>query len=259
MQPAYKLTAVIAIGYIFLAAAAMGRVPPFVQIMFIYGIPLAIIIFYIITQARMLKKIPSMFAPEERIKALNGFIRRNTIKLRLPPNRAIRRRALTLLARAYADKGDYGAVYRTYAELVRFLPPNFEKKAVLNRLDAEFYAVTTEAFIHSNRHQAARAKVAELLGKTFSDTAASHSAKYTHAYFLVHTGDLDKAREIIAALKKSPHENKWGAVYLEAKVSKLEKRYTEAFAEFSYIVESSRDFGIIRKAKGELEYWTTHS
>jgi tetratricopeptide (TPR) repeat protein len=257
-NPAITLTALISLFYVALCMVVMNFISPTVIITALF---LFIITHYIIMQVFIIKKIPATFSPEARIKTLNGFIRRNTVKLNIPFNRAVRRRALTLLARAHADKGDYAAVYRTYAELAPFLPAKFMTATQASRHDAEFYAVVIEAFIHTNRLKAAEDKLNEMLGKVFTDESGEYLSKYVHAYFLVHAGDFSAARKLIVAVRlylNEKHKNIYdGVTYLEVLMKKHEKKYEEAFADFSCIVESSRDYGIVRKAKKELEYWTT--
>jgi len=213
---------------------------------------------YIIVQARIIRNVPAIFNASERIHKLNRFIKRNTVRLRLPFMRPVRRHALILLARAYADMGDYGAVYRTYADIVPLHPKNFETAPHAGLTDAEYYAVVVEAFIHSNRHKAAEEKLNQMLGKIFTDDKSNCLVKYTHAYFLTHTGGIDGAREIIVTLKECEDNFISERVhYLEAIIYKLEKRMEIAYAEFSCLAENCRDYGITRKAKEELEYWTT--
>jgi tetratricopeptide (TPR) repeat protein len=228
---------------------------PLLQVLVTALIPLIPVI-YIITQARILYKIPETFSAPERIHKLSRFIKRNTVRLRLPFVRPVRRHALILLARAHADVGDYGAVYRTYADIVPLHPRGFTEKALGSRLDAEFYAAMIEAFIHSNRHKAAEEKLNQMLGKIFTDDKSNCLVKYTYAYFLTHTGGIDGAREAIAELRKFPDASE-RVHYLEAVICKLEKNMEGARAEFSYLAENCRDYGITRKAKEELEYWIT--
>jgi len=254
-----------ALFFVFAMSALTGG-NPFVAV-FSLLLPVVIIvapILYINRQVKIITQLSDIYYPEKKVKALKGFLTRNTYKFSLPGNKQLRRYALTLLAAAYLSHGDYAAAYTSCGELQRFLPKNFHKKDKLNSNDVAYYAVLIETLLHLGKFERAESAVKELQGKAFSDVAAVCLSKYIYAYYLFCAEENSAAYEILCQLKPELYTQKeklketyYAALLLEARIDKLEDRKNEAFAKFNDIAENSHNYKFNVIARGELEYWTT--
>ncbi|MCL2637665.1 MAG: hypothetical protein FWD48_04765 [Oscillospiraceae bacterium] len=231
------------------------------------------IIIYVYYQFKILRDIPDIQAPDAKIKVIQNYLRRNTINVNLPFYGRIRRKFLSMLVVAYADKGDYLAAFETCEKVWRFLPHGFAARSSLTGEEAAIYADEIIVLIHLGRLKPAESLLRELEIKSFSDSAGFFLAKLCGLYLLTYKGehkDIAAAREKHGQARsflsdRSIEERfpmkdfKYTLLFLEAKLDKLEKKYDQARAELENITYDSPNYGNKRLAREELEYWITRS
>jgi hypothetical protein len=227
-------------------------------------------LFYLYYQIRILLAIPDILNPDERIRVIKNYLRRNTLNTNLPIYGKLRKNFFLLIAFAYVEKGEYLLAYEACAMVRRFLPPYFSKKSSLTGGEAGIYAAEIETLIHLGRFKPAKTLLNGLLAKSYSDTAGLFMSKYSQLYYMIYNNDcdIDAAREKLNKLwafvsdsavhKQFPTcDFKYTLLFLEAKLDMQEKKYSEARAKFENITHDSRHYGNVRLAREELNYWTT--
>ncbi|MCL2697459.1 MAG: hypothetical protein FWE74_05205 [Oscillospiraceae bacterium] len=239
-------------------------------ILFFASIPYLIItsiVIYIYYQFRILYNIPKIQAPDHKIKVIQNYLRRNTVKVNLPFYGRIRRRFLSMLVVAYADKGDYLAAFETCEEIWKFLPRKFAAATSLTGEEAAIYADEIMVLIHLGRLKPAETLLRELGLKSFSDSAGFFLLKLSHLYLSVYkSAGIAAAREKLGQARsflsdetiqeRFPMKDfKYTLLYLEAKLDMLENKNNEAHYKFMNIMHDSRNYGSRRLAGEELNYW----
>ncbi len=261
MQFLVKIKTLIYAFLIFLSAFLLIRLDVGLgsAIFIVFAAVLAVVTINIQNQSAEITRISAIYDPDEKIAAIYNFMSKY-----IPQFASIKCSLYCMLSLAYSAKADYVTALEIVSAarcLFPYLNNNESNSGTMSATDlvilSEFYALN---FL--GRVEEAEKAAGPLLKKTYSSPMNKCMVGILNAELALSHGEPAAAKEIIASLRNDLEQicrdagtsaPMLDAIIIEAIADGLENKNDDAIEKLEYVINNSKNYGDVRRAKEEFE------